>query len=424
MRRFRCGWMLGAVVALVMSVGLPAAAGASTHHVSIAAIPNAMDAGDPVVIVGHLAGSPNANQKVILFHHLPGQRGFSFVQSVSTDSHGNYVITRKPGVVETNRAWFVRSDGAQSRTVHERVHALVTLTASAAQVDSNQPVVFTGHVTPNHRGERVFLQRQVGQSGDDWRTIDSGRLGADSNYRIVHRFRVPDGDGRTLRTVIRRDGRNLAGVSSSVDVTVAQRQNPNFTLNASADPISDGQSVTLSGVLAAPNNANQTVTLYGHENGSPYAAIASVMTDATGHYSFTQAPAHTTVYQARTAGGRKTAQVFEAVRDVITGVSVDPSNPTVGQVVSIKGTVAPDKAGHFIELQKLGRDGDYHAIEAVRVGGASHFEFLVRFSAPGTKKLRVHINGGPRNWGANSDPISLSVSPAPAPTTGGPTVTP
>ncbi|MDQ6749386.1 MAG: hypothetical protein M3Z33_01315 [Actinomycetota bacterium] len=132
----------------------------------------------------------------------------------------------------------------------------------------------------------------------------------------------------------------------------------------------------------------------------------------------------TSIYQVRTAGGGKTAQVFEAVRDVITGVSVDPSNPTVGQVVSIKGTVASDKAGHFIELQKLGRDGDYRTIEAVRVGGASQFEFLVRFSQPGTKKLRVHINGGPRNWGANSDPVSLSVSPAPAPTTGGPTVTP
>jgi len=208
-----------------------------------------------------------------------------------------------------------------------------------------------------------------------------------------------------------------------VELTVQQKQNPNFTLSPSTDPISTGQSVTLSGVLAAPSNANQTVTLYGHENGGPYAAIASTMTDASGHYSFTQSPTHTTVYQART-DGRRTAQVFEAVRDVISPVSVDPSNPTVGQVVSLKGTVAPNKAGHFIELQKLGRDGDYHTIEAVRVGGASQFEFLLRFSQAGTKKLRVHINGGPRNWGANSDPATITVSPGPTPTTGGPTVTP
>lgn len=424
MRRFRCGLVVGIVAMSAMMGGLASGAVASSHQLSIAAIPNPINAGDAVVIVGHLSGSPNANQKVNLFHRLAGQPGFSFVQSARTDSHGNYVITRKPGVVDTNRAWYVRSDGVRSHTVRERVHSLVTMTASSTQADSNQPVVFAGHVTPNHRGERVFLQRQVGENGDDWRTIDSGRLGAGSNYRIAHRFRVPNGEGLTLRALIRRDRRNLAGASSSLDLRVAQNQNPSFTLNASADPISSGQSVTLSGVLGSPNNANQAVTLYGHENGGAYAPTASTTTDASGHYSFTQTPQHTTVYQVRGPGDRKTAQVFEAVRDVIATVSVDPSTPTVGQVVSVKGTVTPDKAGHFIELQKLGRDGDYHTIEAVRIGGVSQFEFLVRFSQPGTKKLRVHINGGPRNWGATSDPATITVSPAAVPTVSGPTVTP
>jgi len=413
--------VLGAVAALCLVALLPAGGQARTRHVSIVAVPNPIDAGDPVAIVGHLTGPGNANRQVNLFHRLPNQFGFTFVQSVQTDAHGNYLITRGPGVVDTNRAWFVRSLGAQSRTVHEGVHALVTLNASTTQAKSNQPVLFTGHVTPNHRGDRVLLQRQVGNSGDDWQTIDSGRVGPASNYAIVHRFRVPNGDGITLRAFIRRSRRNLAGASSSLDVTVEQNQNPNFTINASADPINVGQAVTLSGVLAAPNNASQTVTLYGHEHGKPYAALASTTTDASGHYSFTQMPLHTTVYQARAGGGRRTAQVFEAVRDVIATVSVNPSNPTVGQVVSVKGTVAPDKTGHFIELQKLGRDGDYHTVEVVRVGAGSQFEFLLRFGVAGTKRLRVHINGGPFNWGANSDPVSVTVSPGTPSSANGPT---
>jgi hypothetical protein len=416
--------MLGVLAALCsLAVVLPAGAQARTHHVSIVAVPNPIDAGDPVVIVGHLSGPGNAHQPVNLFHRLPNQFRFSFVQSVQTDSHGNYLITRGPGVVDTNRAWFVRSLGARSRTVHEGVHALVTLNASTTQAKTNQPVLFTGHVTPNHRGDRVFLQRQVGSNGDDWKTIDSGRLGPGSNYAIVHRFRVPDEDGLTLRTVIRRDRRNLAGASKPVDLTVQQNQNPNFTLNASQDPISVGQSVTLSGTLAAPNNASQVVVLWAHEHNQGYHAIATATTDASGNYAFpAQSPLHTTVYQARSANGaRRSAQVFEAVRDVIGTVSVDPSNPTVGQVVSVKGSVAPPKVGHFIELQKLGRDGDYHTIEVVRVNGNSQFEFLVRFSVPGTKRLRVHINGGPFNWGANSDPVNVTVSPGTPATTGGPT---
>jgi hypothetical protein len=420
----RSRFVLGVLAALCsLAAVLPAGAQARTHHVSIVAVPNPIDAGDPVVIVGHLSGPGNAHRRVNLFHRLPNQFRFSFVQSVQTDSHGNYLMTRGPGVVDTNRAWFVRSLGAQSRTVHEGVHALLTLNASTTQAKSNQPVVFSGHVTPNHRGDRVFLQRQVGSSGDDWRTIDSGRVGPGSNYAIVHRFRVPDGDGLTVRTLIRRDRRNLAGASRSLDLTVQQNQNPSFTLNASQDPIPVGQSVTLSGTLAAPDNASKTVVLWAHEHNQGYHPVATATTDAGGNYAFpAQAPLHSTVYQARTANGaRRSAQVFEAVRDVIGTVSVDPSNPTVGQVVSVKGSVAPPKVGHFIELQKLGRDGDYHTIEVVRVDGNSQFEFLVRFSAPGTKRLRVHINGGPFNWGANSDPVNVTVSPGPPATTGGPT---
>jgi hypothetical protein len=419
----RSRFALGVLAALCsLAAVLPVGAQARTHHVSIIAVPNPIDAGDPMVIVGHVSGPANANRRVNLFHRLPNQFRFSFVQSVQTDSHGNYLIPRGPGVVDTNRTWFVRSLGAESRRVHEGVHALVTLNASTTQAKSNQPVVFAGHVTPNHRGDRVFLQRQVGDSGDNWQTIDSGRVGPASNYAIVHRFRVPTGDALTLRVAIRRDRRNLAGASKSVDVDVEQNQNPKFTLNASQDPIPVGQSVTLSGTLAAPDNASQMVVLWAHEHNQGYHPVAMATTDASGNYAFpAQSPLHTTVYQARSANGnRRSAQVFEAVRDVIGTVSIDPSNPTVGQVVSVKGTVAPPKVGHFIELEKLGRDGDYHTIQVVRVNGSSQFEFLLRFSVPGTKRLRVHIDGGPFNWGANSDPVNVSVSSGAAPTSGGP----
>ncbi|MDX6668553.1 MAG: hypothetical protein QOK04_1933 [Solirubrobacteraceae bacterium] len=426
MRHLSFSRALGLIAALAAVVVLPAGAFARprphvarTHTISIQAIPNPIDAGDPLVIVGHLSGPGNANKTVNLFHRLPGQSRFSFVQSASTDANGNYAITRNAGVVDTNRAWVVRSLGVQSRVVHEGVHALITLSASPTNARSNQPVVFAGHVTPNHRGEVVHLQRQVGANDDDWRDIGgaTGRLGPASNYRIVHRFKVPDADGFTVRAVIRRDNRNLQGASSSVDISVAQNQNPKFTINASADPIRAGGSVTLSGMLAAPNNANQTVTLFAHENGKPYAALASTTTDGSGNYSFMQSPLHTTAYQVRAAGGRKTAQVFEGVQDVVT-LTVSSMTPTVGQVVSFTGTVAPDKTGHFIELQRRGRDGDFHTIQIVRVGSGSKYEFLARFARSGSKTLRVHINGGALNWGASSPPVTLNVQPGATPTTG------
>ena len=307
---------LGLLAALAL-VAVPAGAFAKPHRagvsqahsISIKAIPNPIDAGDPLVVVGHLSGPANTNRVANLFHRLPGQARFSFVQSTRTDAGGNYLFNRNAGVVETNRAWLVRSAGAQSAIVHEGVRALITLNSSTTSAKSNQPVVFTGHVTPNHSGDVVRLQRQVGSNDDDWRNISgaAGRLGPASNYRIVHRFRVPDVDGITIRAVIGADRRNLRGVSKSLDLGIQQKQNPRFTLNASADPIKAGDSVTLTGTLAAPNNAGRTVTLFARESGRRYASVATATTDGSGNYSFTQAPVHTTVYQVRADGGRKTA---------------------------------------------------------------------------------------------------------------------
>ena len=79
MRRSR--FVLGVLAALCSLAAVLPAAG-EAHHVSIIAVPNPIDAGDPVVIVGHLSARGNAGRKVNLFHRLPNQSGFSFVQSV------------------------------------------------------------------------------------------------------------------------------------------------------------------------------------------------------------------------------------------------------------------------------------------------------------------------------------------------------
>ena len=72
MRRSR--YALGVLAALCsLAAVLPAGAQARTHHVSIIAVPNPIDAGDPVAIVGHVSGPGNANRRVNLFHRLPSQ---------------------------------------------------------------------------------------------------------------------------------------------------------------------------------------------------------------------------------------------------------------------------------------------------------------------------------------------------------------
>ena len=244
--------VLATLVTTLAAGAVPSVANAAPRHnrgLTIDAVPNPIDAGDGVFIYGQLNATPVGGQTIVLYHHLAGSGlGYTKVGRTTTDSHGFYEFTRAEGVVMTNRSWFVREPGIHqihSRTVFERVSALVSLAASTTTAVTGQPVTFTGSVTPNHAFERVVLQEQ-GADGN-WRDLKSGRLDAGSNYSITYRWRFA-GD-HTVRVLFPSDFRNIAGSANPVTVAVQQKQVPGFTISSSDQLISYGQSVTISGVL-------------------------------------------------------------------------------------------------------------------------------------------------------------------------------
>ena len=106
---------------------------------------------------------------------------------------------------------------------------------------------------------------------------------------------------------------------------------------------------------------------------------------------------------------RASAQLFEGVQDVVT---INSSSPTsaVGQSVTFTGSVAPDKAGHVIDLERLGTDGHYHVVAIGFVNASSAYKFVWTFGTPGAKTFRVHVPGGPDNVGADSPTQAVAVS--------------
>jgi hypothetical protein len=399
----RVGLLAAALVAL-----LPAAAQA--RGITINAAPNPATVGDSVFIYGQLNLPSHANRRVVLWHRVAGRPRFTVVQVTHSDANGFYSFTRQPGAVDTNRNWVATVGRRRSRVVHERVIPEVTLDQPAPPYLTNHPITFTGKVTPAapHVGERVLLQAATGQTGSGWRNIDRGHVGPGGAYSILHNFRQPG--ERTLRVVLRRDRFNLRGTSTPVDIEVQQTQNQQFTLNTSANPIDAGASTTLSGTLAGPNNAGQTIQLFAHEWNTQYAPVATTLTDANGNYSFTQTPIHNAVYQARAGGGRRTAQVFEGVRDVVT-ITPSATTSTVGSSVTFTGSVAPSKVGHVIYLQRQGNDGSFHTIAVGTVGALSRYSFTHTFGSPGSKVFRAFVPGGPVNHAGASPAVTITVAP-------------
>jgi hypothetical protein len=416
--------LVPAMVAVTSLLALaPAGAQARKHsspagrcRVNINVAPHRITAGDPVVIFGRLqcsGGASAAAQPVKLFHRLTGTGGgFTYVQSTTTDANGFYEFARADGVVESNRAWRVRSHGAQSGAKAVKVAAQVTLSgpAEGSQLYTGpaNKVTFNGTVSPADVGARVILQRQNAATGSgEWRRIDAGVVGQGGAYSITHRFIVP-GDAN-IRVLVRSQRRNVPSPSNVLEYEITQAQNPNLTITASADPISAGQSVTISGTVAGA--VNQPVTLLARTRTQSFAPVAQTSTDGSGNYTFpAQVPINSTFYKVSGAG-KSSAVLYEGVKDVLTA-QVSATTIQAGQSVTFSGAVSPDHTGHVIYLERQNASGQgFHVIEVASVGAGSTYSFAHEFVDAGIKTVRVFIPGGPENQGAASQPFTINVTP-------------
>ncbi len=157
--------VLAAMMSTVAVIAIPAVASAApghNHGLTINVTPDPIMSGEAVLIYGQLNSHPVAGRKIILYHHISDSgRGYTRISTTTTDALGFYEFARAEDIVKTNRSWFTREAGVagvHSRTVHERVGALIEISADQTSGYTSHPVVFSGHVAPNHRFERVLLQ--------------------------------------------------------------------------------------------------------------------------------------------------------------------------------------------------------------------------------------------------------------------------
>jgi hypothetical protein len=407
------GPLLTALV-VCATAGIADAAPRHNHGLTINATPNPIQAGEGVLIYGQLRGGDVSGQPITLYHRVNPSPVFQVIGRTTTNKFGFYEFTRAEGVVYSNRSWFVRGPGpSHSRTVHERVQALVSLAANATTADTRTPIVFSGHVTPDHTGGRVFLQVQRGTS-DNWRTIESASLGAGSNYSISKRWRIPG--ERLVRVVLRRDPRNIRSVSDPVTVVIEQAQVPDFTISSSDPVITINESATITGKLFMKGTTNPEadtpITLCSRTAAEPtFMCDTAGMTGADGSYSFQVTPVHNEVYFVETTlpPHRHTARLFEGVRDEVTLQTSAPS-VNVGQQETFSGVVNPNQAGDIVYLQRLGADGNWHTVAVSTVHGDSSFQFVHSFGNTGSKTFRAWVLPDPANLGGASPSVTVTVT--------------
>ncbi len=284
--------VLAAAIAVLALGAVPGIAGAAPQHnrgLTIHAVPGHILAGDAVLIHGRLQGPGHANRQVRLYHRINPNARFSLIGITRTNIFGEYEFTRAEGVVLSNRSWFVRGPSfSHSRTVHERVAALVTLAASSTNGLTRHAIAFSGHLTPNHRGSVVWLQQQ-NASGNGWHNLGRTVVGPGSNYQISHAWRVPG--AYEVRALFRGDRRNTAAPSDPVQVLVQQTEVPDFTVQTSDPIVANQQPVTISGTLFEPGSTttgepNTSVSLFERvPQTKPFREVTTTTTSSTARTS-------------------------------------------------------------------------------------------------------------------------------------------
>jgi hypothetical protein len=401
----------------------PAGAAAAKHagptgcHVSIYAEPHVVTSGEAVQVFGALScpgGASTANQAVTVYERTagrPGFNGFKVIGTATTGAGGVYSIT--PPAVTTASLFYVRAGGARSGNRAVKVAPVVTLGGppdfSQLRTGVRNRVTFTGTVTPADAGAVIVLQRENATSFEEWIPIQLGVVGPGGSFSLTHTFVVPG--AAELRVVVRAHGKfNMRGVSNTLSYEISQAQNPRLTINASADPISYGQSVTLSGILAG--GANQKVTLMGHTQGQPGTKLAETTTNGSGEYTLVEKPLVNTSYRV-TAGSIGSAVLFEGVKYVLTA-GASATTVQAGHPVTFSGTVTPGHIGHIVYLERENAfGGGYHVVDIGVVSASSTYTINHFVFGSGKQVFRVKVPGDPENQGVSSSLFPTEVTPAP-----------
>lgn len=158
---------------------------------------------------------------------------------------------------------------------------------------------------------------------------------------------------------------------------------------SSANPVTYGKSVQITGSLNGNPSANLPVALQA--NAFPFAGyvdVATAVSSATGAYAFTVTPLINTRYRVVTTGASPDIgdEITQVVAQKVT-FKVSDRTPKRRASVRFYGSVTPANDGAYVALQKRTTTGAFATVTRIRLVDAG--DSFSRFS----RKIRVSRNG-------------------------------
>jgi hypothetical protein len=389
-------------------------------HVAISVTPRDLTAGESATVRGSVTcpiAAEDAEQPVTLYQRTNATPGFLAAGTTTTEADGAFRLATE--AVATDSTFYASSQGARSARAAVTVTPVVTISgppadtqlavASRSDVSARaaDTLTFTGTVSPHDAGARVVLQRESASISENWHRIGFGVVGLDGTYSISHTFAAAG--SATVRVVIRGGGLR-AVASEPLTYVIPQRQNPRLTIRASAEGLSYGQSVILSGTASAA--PDQLLTLLERTPARGFAPVAHARTDGAGNYQFgAVSPLRDTVYRV-SGNGVSSARLLEAVKPLLTA-EVSAASIPEDQPLRFSGTLTPAHAGQLVYLQRQNVSGiGFHVVDVTTLSAGGAYSLEHSLSGAGTQVFRVKVPGGPESQTVASAPFKITVTAA------------
>jgi hypothetical protein len=164
------------------------------------------------------SGTGIIDQPVILWAQPATTTGWRQAGTATTGADGSFRFAPAPAATTAYRASFAGSDRygtADSAQVTVSVRTRVSARKSASTIRYGQSFSITGAVSPNHAGQRVYLQRLVSGA---WKTAATATLSSTSGYTL--RAKPPVKGRLTYRVYKSADRDHVASASAKQAVTV------------------------------------------------------------------------------------------------------------------------------------------------------------------------------------------------------------
>jgi hypothetical protein len=182
-------------------------------------------------------------------------------------------------------------------------------------------------------------------------------------------------------------------VSSARVVTLQGSAQQKITIAPTT--VTFGSSSSVTGVLTDPDGVplgGLTTRLQSRMPGAAtWATLSTFTTPLTGQVSTSFKPSSNRGLLADASSayvGTPSAAVLVKVRQKVTA-ALSASSITLGQTVTIKGSVAPNHAGQSVTLQRY-YSGAWHAVKTATLTSTSAYSFSYKPGSAGTRTLRVY----------------------------------